>query len=443
MIFSLTGGLSVLSVQGSGEPIGEGREEMEDAASQPVPVWTLGTEPVNLPRVADDGAMTSQRLTALRTALAYMAESPIATLEVHPLPRSVDRGQGISLGSDSPLAKQLSDLVGRCSGPGRAGSGEALYRMVVPANVASRLGSGLITPMMSKAVPNGIHSALVGRSGIAAQAAFVPVAGTAGMGAITVAPVLIVMGLATGLSMRSEVLRREEHKQIREQLEKLHEDRLDDERNELDSCIKPIEKASAIVLDQAVVGKAIGLDTAVSKIETAIAAARRRLARWQKSFSGLPVDRVEVAVVKKAFPGIADAAGEFRAHLDLAKLAITLKRRVIILQAVEQAQLNPGEPFERFIQALAADEKELDELETAIAKLLRQLSALPLDRTHGLRDFMFTPGEVDDLLKLSSTLRQLGDSLDDTGRRPSDIVIEMIREDDGSVVVLPALTQAS
>jgi hypothetical protein len=51
--------------------------------------------------------------------------------------------------------------------------------MVVPAKVAAQVGSGLIKPMASKAASGGVHSALMGSSKIAAQATFVPVAGTA------------------------------------------------------------------------------------------------------------------------------------------------------------------------------------------------------------------------------------------------------------------------
>jgi hypothetical protein len=63
---------------------------------------------------------------------------------------------------------------------------------------------------------------------------------------------------------------------------------------------------------------------------------------------------------------------------------------------------------------------------------------LQLDRTHGLRDFVFSAGEVDDLLRLSRELRDLGDI--DIAQAPADIAIGIVRASDGSVVVLPALT---
>jgi hypothetical protein len=129
------------------------------------------------------GTMTPQRLAELRTVLATLADSPIATLEVHPLPRNVDGRRGIPLDSASPLAQHLSQLIAQTSkaapAAGVGAAGEALYRMVVPAKVAAQVGSGLVKPMASKAAGGGVHSALVGTSGIAAHATFVPVAAPA------------------------------------------------------------------------------------------------------------------------------------------------------------------------------------------------------------------------------------------------------------------------
>ncbi len=176
----------------------------------------------------------------------------------------------------------------------------------------------------------------------------------------------------------------------------------------------------------------------MSVIDTAIAKAQRRAGRWEQALKRIGDGPVEAATVKKAFPGIDDPAGEFRAHLELAALAIDLKRRVIVLQAVEQAQLNAGNPFERFVRQIRADLVGVNELASRISTVRRQLSRLQLDRPHGLRDFVFSAGEVDDLLRLSRELRDVGDI--DIAQAPADIAIDMVRASDGSVVVLPALT---
>ena len=81
---------------------------------------------------------------------------------------------------------------------------------------------------------------------------------------------------------------------------------------------------------------------------------------------------------------------------------------------------------------------ELPELESGIARVLQSLSTLQLDRSHGVRDVVFTKGEVDKLLHTSYRLRELGVGVE-TGGRPSDVAIEIARSADGSVVVFPAL----
>ena len=131
--------------------------------------------------------------------------------------------------------------------------------------------------------------------------------------------------------------------------------------------------------------------------------------------------------------------GEFRAHLELAELAIALKKRVIVLQAVEHAQKDPSNPFERFVARLKADQEDVIKLESEIADVRRTLSTLQLDRPHGIVDVVYTPGEVDHLLRTSRRLRELGEGVDDSERQ-SDVAIEMARNADGSVVVFPALT---
>lgn len=406
---------------------------MTDGGSREIQVWALAAGEVNVPPFADEGPMTPDRLSELRTALAALAKVPIATLEVHPLPSSVDRSVGIALGKDSPLAKHLSELIRQTPSAGAAPTGEALYRMVVPDKVAKQFGSGLIQPMLSKSVP-GIRSALVDRTGIVGQATFVKASPSlGGTGGFAAAGPLIMMAVAAGLSMQMEASRR----QIVDLLEKHLQDKLDDERNTLDGCRNPIEKATAILLDDGIIGQAVGLPAKVGAIEDAIAAARQRLARWEESLSRFGDKPVESAVIKKEFPGIEDPGGKFRAHLELAALAIDLKRRVNVLQAVEHAQLNPGNSLQRFMRQLSADEKNVDELEARIVAVVRRLSELEVDRSHGVLDVMFSMGAVDDLLRFSRTLRKLGDIVN-VGPASTDVAIEMVREEDGSVVVFPA-----
>lgn len=68
---------------------------------------------------------------------------------------------------------------------------------------------------------------------------------------------------------------------------------------------------------------------------------------------------------------------------------------------------------------------------------LRRLSSLQLDRSHGVRDIVFSRGQVDDLLRAAYRLHVLGAGID-TAEPTSDVAIEIVRAGDGSVVVLPA-----
>jgi len=424
---------------------------MTDAQEILVPVWTLTTDDATvLPDIIDGELMTPRRLTELRSALAALAKSPVATLEAHPLPKDIDRSRGISLDSASPLARHLSQLITQtpASALGAAARGEALYRMVVPAKVAAQFNKGLVRSMSAKAAGGGIHSALVDASGIAAQARFVPISGTAAKaggavgaaGVLTLAAPLVLMAVAAGFSAYADYRQQQATEHISELLEKLHEHRLADERNALNGCRDAIEAATAVLLDRGQVGDALGLGPAVYAIDKALAAAKERLTSWQANlakFSGRPV---EIAPLERAFPGLLKVGGEFHAHVELARLAITLKQRVLILQAVDQAQRERADhPFESFMRTLRASKQRVDEMDSEITAVLRDLSALELTRTHGLRDFVFSPGEIDDLLRAIYMLRTLGDSIESEMTLP-DVAIEVVRESNGSLVVLPALS---
>src|ERR1700759_599417 len=106
---------------------------MTDDTNSGVPVWMLATEDVSVPDVTGGSRMTPERLAGLRTALAALADSPIATLEAHPIASRRPRSGGIPLHAASPLAQQLSQLVSQTakSAPAVANvpaAGEVLYR---------------------------------------------------------------------------------------------------------------------------------------------------------------------------------------------------------------------------------------------------------------------------------------------------------------------------
>jgi hypothetical protein len=442
---------------------------MTDENKTIVPVWTLATGDVRIPAVSLDQPMSADRLDELRGVLATLADQPIATLEVYPLPQNIDRKRGIALDAASPLARHLSELITQSArstpAPAIASTGgEVLYRMVVPAKVAAEVGQGIVRPMRSKPVAGAIRGPLMGAKGLVGQASFVPVGGAAaaagdagatagaaggagaaagaavvGGTALTVAAPLVLMAVAVGVSAQAEQQRREAIAHITELLEGLHEEKLNDERNALDGCRDAIDKATAVLLDQGKLGVSLGLDSAVHAIGTALAAADRRLGKWQNALDGLPEgDTVDLETLTETFAGIDGHGGTFRAHLELAALAIALKRRVIILQAVENAQTDTGNPFLNFTRALKADQQRLDKLESDIARVLLRLSCVELTRPQGLRAPVFTSREVDRLMRAAHQIHELGDGVtaDD---RPTDVAIEIARARDGSLVVLPAV----
>jgi hypothetical protein len=426
-----------------------------------VPVWTLATEHVSLPNVLGDESMTPARLAEMRTVLATLADSPIATLEAHPMPTTRERKGGIPLHAASPLAQQLSQLVAGTakSAPTTlnvAASGDVLYRMVVPAKVAAQFGKGLVRPMASKAAAGGIHGALVNSTGIVAGATFVPVAGkaavagaatgsaaTAGVavasaGALTVAAPLVLMAVAVSVSAYTDHQRQKAIDRITDLLEQLHDDNLQKERTLLDACADTIDNATSVLLDQGKIGLSLGLDSASHDINTAISETRTRLKTWRDALDSLPGGPVEVDALTNSFPGFNKDGGTFRAHLEIARLAIALKRRAFVLQAVEHAQQDPNHQFKSFIATVHDAERRIDELETGINSVLLRLSTLELKRPGGFRSTMFTQRQVDDLLNAAYRLRAMGDDLN-TARRHADVAIEIERSSDGSLVVFPAV----
>lgn len=423
----------------------------------PAPVWALATEEVSVPDLFDGAVLSSDRLAELRTVLATFASAPVATLEAHPIRATRTRTDGIPLHAASPLAMSLSQLVRQTASAAQkadvTSTGEVLYRMVVPAKVAAQVSQGLVKPMVPKIGSGAIFGDLVGASGVVAKAKFVPVsmspgnvgtvagsATTAGVaaGTLTVAAPLVLMAVAVSVSAYAEHQRQAAIEKITDLLEQLHEDKLDDERSELDGCVDAIEKATSVLLDEGRIGTSLGLDSAVHAISTAVARARKRLDKWQEVLAKLPDGPVEIAVLDKAFPGIGQEGGLFRAHLELARLSLAMRRRVLVLQAVEHAQRENAErPFATFVRTLRDDQRRVDEMESRLSSVLLRLSTLELKRHGGVRHLVFTQGEVDGLLKAAYRLRALGDDVRQ-GRDASDVAIEIERSKDGSLVVFPA-----
>lgn len=433
---------------------------MEHDLETTIPVLPLATEDAKIPQLMEDGPITSERLSDLRGVLAAMADQPVATLEIRPRQAGVTRRDGIRLGAASPLAQQLTQLITNSTKKSTAvatatNSGENLYRLVVPAKVAREFGAGAVKPMLSTTVPGGIQGALVRSGKISAQASFIPVGTAAGTGiagstaagtsiatggaatVLTVAAPLVLMAVAVGVSANAEIQRERAIQRITDLVENLGVENLSQERSELKACTGTIDKATSILLDRGKIGESLGLGTAVHTINVALSKAEDRLRSWQEAMSRLPESgHVELSQLC-AFDGIAEERGPFRAYLELAMLAITLKRRVVVLQAVEHAQGEEGNVFRRFARELKSDQEWIDSLEGEINQLLYRLSSLQLRRKSGLRSPLFTGGEVDRLMDQAERIRSLSE-IAQPGDGTRDVSIDIARRSDGSVVVLPA-----
>jgi hypothetical protein len=405
--------------------------------------------------VADQGTLTPERLTELRSALATFSSAPLVTLEAHPLPTKRDRSAGLPLDAVSPLAQELSRLVAANAKnvpavAQVAESSDVLYKMVVPAKVAAQVGKGLVKPMKSKAVADGIHGSLRGANGIVANASFVPVqsatsgvttgtaVGTVAAGSMmTVAAPLVLLAVAVGASAYADNQRQKAIERITELLEQLHDDNLERERNELDGCRDAIDKATGLLLDRGKVGASLGLDSAVHAISTAIQNADRRVKKWEAALGSFAGNRVEVSELELYFPGVTEDGGMFRTHLELAALAIALKRRVILLQGVEAGQSDPDNQFENFVRSLKDDQQRILDLEARIDSVLRRLSELEVRTPHRLIDKVMTRKQVDSLLETSYRLRALGAEVGVLAPN-QEVVIEIEKHSDGKLLVLPA-----
>ncbi|KRE63559.1 hypothetical protein [Nostocoides sp. Soil756] len=433
-----------------------------------VPVWTIATEPSKVaglvPRVPS-GEITPERLEQLRDGLASLLDTPVVSLEAYPLPLEHQVHGGRVLDATTPLALSLTSLIQhssealRAAAPTVSRGGETLYRMVVPAKVAAQMGQGIARSMPSTQAAAGIYSGVLGPAGIVGQATFVPVTAAAvassegaagvaaagasgavaagGVGAITVAAPLVLLAIAVAATVYAEEQRRRALERITALLTELKQARLDDERDALRASSKAIDKAAAVLLDEGKIGHSLGLDSAVHNIDTAVEAAARRASEWQQELDSFENDRVSVERLRRAFPGIDQNAGEFRARLRMAAFAIATKRRIAVLQAVEHAQQGHEMTLPRFMSVLRTEQEAVDDLERQLASFLLSLARVQIQPPERFIDNLMTRGEVRDLLKWPTRLRELAESESPSiAGKEQDLEIAMVRDREGRVRVL-------
>lgn len=427
------------------------------ADEQVVPIWTLssgGSDDALVQRLHEGGSELSQaRLDGLRTALAALSDDPPVVMERYAVaPQDVPAG-GRRVAAGSPMAKTLAEIVGktRQAAPAEAASGatEVLYRMVVPEKLAGQLAQGTARQMSANG--GGVYSAIRGSRNILGNAKFVPVATTAGGGAaaggaaamagagavgavLAAAPVVLLLAATAG-SVYAEEQRRHALERVENLLNERKYAELNAELDELNGAVKAIRKATALLADEGRLGKSLGLDSAVNRIDTAVSTAERRLGEWERALAKVN-GTATPATLKVAFPGLGGSNGMFEAQLRMAVFAITMKRRVAILQAAEHTQADRELSLSRFNRELAGDAEDLALLEARIAGLLSDLANVKIEAPKKRIDVVYKAKEVRELLLWTPYLRSFAAREAPTTPAVGDLEICFVANDDGSIRVL-------
>lgn len=434
------------------------------ADEQVVPIWTLsagGSDDALVQRLYEgDGELSQARLDGLRAALAALSDDPPVVMERHAVLRQDVPGGGRLVAAGSPMAKTIADIVGKTRqvAPAEAASGatEVLYRMVVPEKLAGQLAQG--TARQMSAGGGGVYSAIRGSRNIVGNAKFVPVATSAGGGAaaggaaamagagavgavLAAAPVVLLLAATAG-----SVYAEEQRRQALERVENLLNERryadLEAELDELNGAVKAIRKATALLADEGRLGKSLGLDSAVNRIDTAVSTAERRLGEWERALVNLN-GTATPTTLKAAFPGLGASNGLFEAQLRMAVFAISMKRRVAILQAAEHTQADTELSLSRFNRELASDAEDLALLERRIAALLSDLADIKIEAPKKRIDVVYKAKEVRELLSWTPYLRGFAAREVPATPTSGDLEICFIANDDGSIRVLDSSAQPS
>lgn len=419
-----------------------------------VPMWALstgGTDDALLELLqGNEAQLSAERLGRLRHALAALSDDPPVLLERHVIrPQDAPSG-GRIVSAASPLARTLGEIVastrGATSTEVSTKTGEVLYRMVLPDKLAGQLVNGTARQMTAKS--GGVYSAVLGKTGIAGNARFVPVAGggaaaggaaaAAGAGTVGVvlaaAPVVLLLAATAG-SVYAEEQRRVALQRVEDILHQFKADELDKERDELNGAVPAIAKATALLADEGRLGTSLGLDSAVNRVDTAVSRAARRLGEWERALADLD-GAATPADLHKAFPGLGETGGEFEAKLRLAVFAFAMKRRVAVLQAAEHTDTSRGLSLSRFMRELASDTHEVSDLEDRVASLLAGIADLTIQAPSRFVNAVYRRSEVQDLLTWTPRLRELAERSAPATSASGDLEICFLANSDGSLRIL-------
>ena len=408
------------------------RTKMTDETREVVPVWTLATGDMLSPVVAMDGSMTAERLAELRNVLVAFAtanRSPRSRYTRYP-PRSTFPAVSLST-LQSPLAQHSTQLISKSGGAPPAvvssvTNGEALYRMVVPAKMAAGFNKGLIRPMKSKGVAGGVCSAFVNSSSDIVGAAHLCFlvrgdsycdrgscsSGRRG-GRRECGPhsccSTVLMAVAVGASAAAEHQRQGGNLRTLPSYSSSSTNRssMMNQWSPMGAATQSTRRPLWYSMKESW-GASLGLDSAVHALGKAIAAAERRLARWQMALDGLPnLGAVDVETLADSFPGIDEGGGGVSKHLELAACHCAEAARDRPPGCGACGSNSWQHVGELLSLAYCRPISFVNKLESDIEDVLIRLSTLEIARPRGLRSPVVASKEVDRRLRTAYRLLRI------------------------------------
>ena len=252
---------------------------------------------------------------------------------------------------------------------------------------------------------------------------------------MTVAAPLVLMAVAVGASAYADQRRQKAIEHIAELLEKLHDDVWTMSAANSMAAAMPSRRPLRFCWIAAESARRSALTRLFTQSAPRLKTPSVALKKWEAALGAIVDNRAEPSDLEADFPGIGAEGGEFRAHLEFAALAIALKRRVVVLQAVEAGQGDLDNPFENFLRSLNEDHQRIDEFEARIPSVLLRLSALELRPPKRLIDKLMTRRQVENLFWTLPTDSGPWARANATAQ-VADVVIE-IEKHDGTLLRLP------
>jgi hypothetical protein len=346
---------------------------------------------------------------------------------------------GAPLSATSGLARQLATVVQK-AGAQLPATGETLMRVQLPA--------GQTVANLVPAVGGGLRgmTKLAGSSDFAGHARLFPVAGTAAAGAAAVplGPLLAVLALSVGVEMLASHQQEAKLDAIKEVVERLENHEVDKLVAALDSAEGVLHDSMTALLDKLDVPEAVGLGSTAGSVKETKALALNWLSKWEtvadrfESDRRVDIDDLKEHVAKTAIGGF-EAFGQL---VQLTYRALALDSRVHIVAMAEATLQSPDESVEHFQRSIQRRLVENADNLDRLKRLVRRFASMRLTVNVARID------KRNELSNLQSRLVRLAFALADTPELPplltadQRLVIEAVRREDGSIIMLEPRAEA-